>query len=313
VMAGLKAMGYDPSRVKVLIHQFVTLTEGKEKVKMSTRKANFVTLDELMDEVGLDVTRYFFINRSMSSHLNFDLTLAKTQSDENPVYYVQYAHARISSILRKAKEEGIDAEAAPDLSLLREPAETDLARVLLSYPRVVAEAARNFEPHKVPTYLEEAATVYHHFQHAGKQDENLRVVSKKNVPAAPRGPCSPTGSACWAFRRRKACERTGRKDSAARCAGSSYYIYELLKTSSGVSQVTWMMDAARCAGSSYFISKVLKTSGGESNPSERPEAQSPIIQKNWNQNIQASGRPIEPARASSPGPATLHRNEEKQP
>jgi arginyl-tRNA synthetase len=184
VMAGLKAMGYDPSRVKVLIHQFVTLTEGKEKVKMSTRKANFVTLDELMDEVGLDVTRYFFINRSMSSHLNFDLTLAKTQSDENPVYYVQYAHARISSILRKAKEEGIDAEAAPDLSLLREPAETDLARVLLSYPRVVAEAARNFEPHKVPTYLEEAATVYHHFQHAGKQDENLRVVSKKNVPAA---------------------------------------------------------------------------------------------------------------------------------
>lgn len=184
VMAGLKAMGYDPSRVKVLIHQFVTLTEGKEKVKMSTRKANFVTLDELMDEVGPDVTRYFFINRSMSSHLNFDLTLAKTQSDENPVYYVQYAHARISSILRKAKEQGIDEAEAPDLSLLAEPVEKDLARVLMSYPRVVAEAGRNFEPHKLPTCLEEVATVYHHFQHAGKQDENLRVVSKKNVPAA---------------------------------------------------------------------------------------------------------------------------------
>jgi arginyl-tRNA synthetase len=86
VLAGLKALEYDPRKVRVLIHQFVTLTEGKEKVKMSTRKANFVTLDELMDEVGVDVTRYFFINRSMSSHLNFDLSLAKTQSDENPVY-----------------------------------------------------------------------------------------------------------------------------------------------------------------------------------------------------------------------------------
>jgi arginyl-tRNA synthetase len=182
VLAGLKAMGYDPQKVKVLIHQFVTLTEGREKVKMSTRKANFVTLDELMDEVGIDVMRYFFINRSMSSHLNFDLTLAKTQSDENPVYYVQYAHARISSILRKALEQGIDPEAPADLTLLKAPEETDLIRALISFPRVVGEAARNFEPHKIPTYLEELAMVYHHFQHAGKQDENLRVVSK-NIPA----------------------------------------------------------------------------------------------------------------------------------
>ncbi len=182
VLAGLKAMEYDPGKVKVLIHQFVTLTEGKERVKMSTRKANFVTLDELMDEVGVDVTRYFFINRSMSSHLNFDLTLAKTQSDENPVYYVQYAHARISSILRKAREQGIDPEAPADLSLLKAPEETDLIRALIAYPRVVGEAARNFEPHKIPTYLEELATVYHHFQHAGKQDDALRVVTK-NIPS----------------------------------------------------------------------------------------------------------------------------------
>jgi arginyl-tRNA synthetase len=183
VLAGLKALGYDPQKVKVLIHQFVTLTEGKERVKMSTRKANFVTLDELIDEVGVDVTRYFFINRSMSSHLNFDLTLAKTQSDENPVYYVQYAHARILSILRKAREQGLDPEAPADLALLKAPEETDLIRVLISYPGVVSEAARNFEPHKIPTYLEELATVYHHFQHAGKQDEALRVVSK-NIPTA---------------------------------------------------------------------------------------------------------------------------------
>jgi arginyl-tRNA synthetase len=183
VLAGLGAMGYDKSKVKVLIHQFVTLTEGKERVKMSTRKANFVTLDELIDEVGADVTRYFFINRSMSSHLNFDLTLAKTQSDENPVYYIQYAAARISSILRKAASQGIDPESAGDLSLLRAPEETDLVRALLSYPRVVSEAARNYEPHKIPAILEDVATVYHHFQHAGKQDETLRVVSK-NVPMA---------------------------------------------------------------------------------------------------------------------------------
>jgi len=94
VLAGLQALGYDSSRTKVLIHQFVTLYEGTEKVRMSTRKANFVTLDELMDEVGVDVTRWFFLMRSMDSHLNFDLSLAKSQSEENPVYYNQYAHAK---------------------------------------------------------------------------------------------------------------------------------------------------------------------------------------------------------------------------
>lgn len=181
VLAALQALGYDTSKIKVLIHQFVTLTEGKAKVKMSTRKANFITLDELMDEVGVDVTRYFFINRSMSSHLNFDLTLAKTQSEENPVYYVQYAHARIASILRKAKKEQLDIQASADLSLLSAPEEMDLIRILLSFPRVVREATQWFEPHRIPSYLEEVATAYHRFQHAGKQDKNLRVISK-NVP-----------------------------------------------------------------------------------------------------------------------------------
>jgi len=181
VLAGLKALGYDTSKIKVLIHQFVTLTEGKAKVKMSTRKANFITLDELMDEVGVDVTRYFFINRSMSSHLNFDLTLAKTQSEENPVYYVQYAHARISSILRKAEKEHFDLQASGDLSLLTADEEMELIRILLSFPRIVREATQWFEPHRIPSYLEEVATAYHRFQHAGKQDKSLRVLSK-NVP-----------------------------------------------------------------------------------------------------------------------------------
>ena len=178
VLAGLTALDCDASKVNVLIHQFVTLTEGQEKIKMSTRKANFVTLDELMDEVGADVTRYFFLNRSMSSHLNFDLTLAKNQSDENPVYYVQYAHARICSILRYATEEGYDPEADADLTLLTQDEEIDLIKALINFPQIVSGAAENFEPHRLPTYLEELANIYHRFQHAGKRDSALRVVTE---------------------------------------------------------------------------------------------------------------------------------------
>lgn len=181
VLAGLEALGYDSSCVKVLIHQFVTLVEGKEKVKMSTRRANFVTLDELMNEVGEDITRYFYLNRSMSSHLNFDLSLARTQSEENPVYYVQYAHARICSILRHAEREGLDAESEADFTLLGAPEEIELIKVLLGYPGVVSAAARDFESHRIPAYLEEVATAYHRFQHAGKRNERLRVVTK-DVP-----------------------------------------------------------------------------------------------------------------------------------
>ncbi|MBN1780455.1 arginine--tRNA ligase [bacterium] len=177
VLAGMRALGYDDSRVRVLIHQFVTLTEGREKIKMSTRKANFVTLDELMDEVGVDVTRYFFLNRSASAHLNFDLTLAKTQSDENPVYYIQYAHARICSILRHAEEQGYDTDLVGDPTLLTSEEELELIKILLDFPRVVSSAAEHLEPHRLPTYLENVATTYHRFQHAGKVDETLRVVS----------------------------------------------------------------------------------------------------------------------------------------
>ena len=150
---------------------------------MSTRKANFVTLDELMDEVGVDVTRYFFLNRSMSSHLNFDLSLAKTQSEENPVFYVQYAHARICSILRHARGEGLDPESEADFSLLSASEEIDLIKVLLTYPGVVTAAARDLEPHRLSACLEEVATVNHRFQHAGKKDDKLRVVTK-NAPVS---------------------------------------------------------------------------------------------------------------------------------
>ena len=163
VLLGIEALGYDKTKVRVLIHQFVTLMEGTAKIKMSTRKANFVTLDELMDEVGEDVTRLFFLIRHMNSHLNFDLTLAKNQSDENPVYYIQYAHARICSIIRFGEEKSIRFLENANLRLLQAEEEIDLIKYLVTYPNVIEASALNFEPHRLVTYLIEAATKFHKF------------------------------------------------------------------------------------------------------------------------------------------------------
>jgi arginyl-tRNA synthetase len=134
VLAGVKALGYDESGIKVLIHQFVTIMQGGEVVKMSTRKANFITLDELMDEVGPDVVRYFFLMRSMGSHLNFDLALAKEESEENPVYYLQYAHARIAGIIRHAESQGFDLAKPYDPSVLSASEEISLIKLLGELP-----------------------------------------------------------------------------------------------------------------------------------------------------------------------------------
>ena len=163
VLAGIQAMGYDPGRVKVLINQFVTLYEGKEKVKMSTRRANFITVDELIDMVGVDVTRWFYLMRSMSSHLNFDIKLAKTQSDENPVYYNQYAHARICSILRNAEEQDISYRDAAAVSRLSEPAEKALIKKLMDFPTFVYKSANEYEPHLLINFLSEISTAFHKF------------------------------------------------------------------------------------------------------------------------------------------------------
>lgn len=163
VLLAVKALEYDESKIKVLIHQFVTLMEGTEKVKMSTRKANFVTLDELIDEVGEDVTRFFFLMRHMNSHLNFDLTLAKTQSDENPVFYVQYAHARICSIVRFGQEKNITFEKNPELTLLDSEEELDLIKHLIFFPATIENSAHNFEPHRLVHYLIDTATLFHKF------------------------------------------------------------------------------------------------------------------------------------------------------
>jgi arginyl-tRNA synthetase len=166
VLAGVKALGYDEERIKVLIHQFVTITQNGEVVKMSTRKANFITLDELIGEVGADVVRYFFIMRTITSHLNFDLGLAKQQSDENPVYYLQYAHARISSILRFAGVQGGDSPPAKvDFELLKEPAELDLIKALLQFPEIIESSSASYEPHRVADYLHGLAGMFHKFYH----------------------------------------------------------------------------------------------------------------------------------------------------
>jgi arginyl-tRNA synthetase len=187
VLAGLSALGYDAEKVKVLIHQFVTIVQAGEVVKMSTRKANFITLDELIDEVGADVVRYFFLMRSIDSHLNFDLELAKKQSDENPVYYLQYAHARIASIVRYAEAEGAITGDKPDVSLLVAGEELALMKKLDEFPDVVESCAAAFEPHRLAEYLHEVAGLFHKFYHVHRV-----VTADRNQTAARMALCAAT-------------------------------------------------------------------------------------------------------------------------
>ncbi len=163
VVRGSELLGYDPAKIDVIIYQFVTLVRGGEPVKMSTRKANYVTLDELIDEVGEDVTRFLFLMRSANTHLEFDLDLAKDASENNPVFYLQYAHARICSILRKAEEVGFAFAEEPDLTLLSHEAEVALIKELLRMPEAVTQAAEAREPHRLPTYLRGVAEAFSRF------------------------------------------------------------------------------------------------------------------------------------------------------
>lgn len=187
VLAGVKALGYDPEKVKVVIHQFVTLLRDGQQVKMSKRAANFVTLDELIDEVGKDAVRFFFLMRSVSSHLEFDLNLAKEQSENNPVYYLQYAHARIASILRFAEGQGVTDLGAVKFELLTEPAEVDLVKLLLEFPDTVERTCMSFEPHHLPNYLRDVATAFHRFYH-----EHRVVIDDKGLSSARLSLCLAT-------------------------------------------------------------------------------------------------------------------------
>jgi arginyl-tRNA synthetase len=159
--AVIAAAGADPDRLVVPLLQFVHVVEGGERSSMSKRRGDFVTLEELIEEIGVDATRFFMLSRSADSTIDLDLTLAREQSAENPVYYVQYAHARIASVLRKAGEERVAAAlAAPRAGLTLEPAERELVKKLLAFPGEVAEAAERHAPHRIATYALETAQTF---------------------------------------------------------------------------------------------------------------------------------------------------------
>lgn len=165
VEAAIEALGGDPKRLRVILVQIVRLTRGGEPVRMGKRSGEFVTMQEVLDEVGADATRFFFLMRKADSHLDFDLDLAKKQSAENPVFYVQYAHARICSLFRQAEATGLvlsdGAESA--IGHLSSEEEQEVLRLLARFPDVVEEAARELEPHRIVFHLIELAGGFHRF------------------------------------------------------------------------------------------------------------------------------------------------------
>ena len=179
VLAAIDQLDYSADKIKVLIHQFVTLIKNGEPVKMSTRKAQYITLDELIDEVGPDVVRYFFLMRGINSHLNFDLDLAKDESDENPVYYLQYAHARLCNIIKHAKSVGYIEKQNLNLSPLTLDSEINLINNLMEFPTIIKKAHENLEPQTIANYLHGLASKFHRYY------ANERIVTdNKEITAA---------------------------------------------------------------------------------------------------------------------------------
>ena len=178
VLAGVKALGYDPSKVTVVLHQFVTLLRDGQQVKMSTRKANFVTVDELLDEVGPDVARFFFLMRKADSQLEFDLDLATKTSQENPVYYVQYAHARLHSIRRQAEAKGVVLGSLADAPIGRLTLDDEilLLKAMAGFPGLVEGAALDLAPHRLVFFLQDLAGQFHSYYNKHRivsEDEEL--------------------------------------------------------------------------------------------------------------------------------------------
>ncbi|MBI3741473.1 MAG: arginine--tRNA ligase, partial [Chloroflexi bacterium] len=177
VLAAAKALGLDVARITILIYQFVNLKRGGEMVRMSKRTGEFITLDELIDDVGADAVRFMLVSQSLNSTIDFDLEIAKQQSDVNPVYYVQYAHARIAGILTHAAELGASPQEG-DVKLLTHAAELELIREMLRYPEIVELAATNLEPHHLAHYAIELAGTFHSFY------KQCRVLSSDPADAA---------------------------------------------------------------------------------------------------------------------------------
>ena len=190
VKAAINALGEDENKLEILLVQFANLYRGGERVQMSTRSGSFVTLRELREEVGNDAARFFYVMRKCEQHMDFDLDLAKSQSNDNPVYYIQYAHARVCSVLRQLEEKGHahDVEAGNNsLECLTESHETELTTMLAKYPEVVEKAAINAEPHTLVHYLRELANLFHTYYNAHQfivEDETVRNARLNLISAA---------------------------------------------------------------------------------------------------------------------------------
>ncbi|NND92490.1 MAG: arginine--tRNA ligase [Granulosicoccus sp.] len=180
MLAACEALGYPREKLEFLLIQFAILFRGGQRIQMSTRSGSFVTIRELRDEVGKDAARFFYVMRKYSQHLDFDLDLAKSQSNDNPVYYVQYAYARICSVMRQLEQRGLSFDQASGLAALErlvETAETELMTLLATYPEVIERAALAHEPHQLTGYLRDLANGLHSYYNAHKvlvDDDELR-------------------------------------------------------------------------------------------------------------------------------------------
>ena len=176
----MAALGHDPQQLTVLLLQMVSLYRDGEVVKLSKRTGETVTLRELMEEVGVDAARYFFLMRSLDSQLDFDLDLAKKRTNENPVYYIQYAHARISSIFRQAEESKIVPADGAELERLTDETETALIKKLAAYPEEIERAAAEYAPQRIARYSHELAAAFHAFYN------KCRIVGQEPALASAR-------------------------------------------------------------------------------------------------------------------------------
>jgi arginyl-tRNA synthetase len=174
--AAATAMGYDKSKIDMLVLQLVKLFENGKEVRMSKRAGTYVTIDELIDEVGLDVVRFFFLQRSLNTHFNFDMNLAKEKSDKNPVFKVQYAYARICSVIKKAKTKNPDIK---KIKLLKEQPELDLIKELIKFPEIIEACSVDYQLQRLPQYVMDLADAFHKFY------EKCRIISEdKNLTSA---------------------------------------------------------------------------------------------------------------------------------
>ena len=181
VIGALNALGCKTDHINVVIYQFVTLIRDGKKIKMSTRNADFITISELIDQLGSDVVRYFFIMRGVNSHLNFDLNLAEDQSDKNPVFYLQYAHARICSILHRAKDFNEIGFKNYDSNLLNKESELNLLKQISDFPTVINDACTKLEPQSISIYLNEIASDFHKFYNECKVISNDSEKTKSRL------------------------------------------------------------------------------------------------------------------------------------